>query len=133
VNNKVVARFADGRTVKGTTVDFLPGREVIHVIEANAPADAATIPIRMRELKALFFVKDLVGDPHRSKTREPGPALPAAGRKIKVEFNDGEVLVGTTMAFQHGRPGFFVEPADDSVNEERCYVMVAATKDITFL
>jgi hypothetical protein len=133
LNNRVVARFVDGRTVKGTTVDFLPGKDVIHVIEANSPVDAIAIPIRMRELKALFFVKDLAGDPHRSKDREPGPARPAAGRAIKVVFNDGEVLVGTTTGFQYGRPGFFVEPEDAGVNEERCYVLVAATKEVIFL
>lgn len=133
MNNKVVARFVDGRTIKGTTVDFLPGKDAIHVIESNSPADAIAIPIRMRELKALFFVKDLVGDPQRSKAREPGPARPSAGRAIKVVFNDGEVLVGTTTGFQYGRPGFFVEPEDASANEERCYVLVAATQEITLL
>ncbi len=133
MNNKVVARFADGRTIKGTTIDFVPGKDVIHVTEANSPPDAAPIAIRMRELKALFFVKDLVGDPRRIKIREAGPTRPAAGRRIKVEFKDGEVLVGTTTGFRYGRPGFFLEPSDDGANEQRCYVMVAATKDISFL
>ena len=132
MNNKVVARFVDGRTVKGTTMDFHPDKNLFHVIEASAVGYATPIPIRMRELKAVFFVKDLVGDPHRDKTREPGPARPAAGRAIKVVFNDGEVLLGTTAGFQHGRPGFFVEPEDPSVNANRCYVLAAATREITF-
>jgi hypothetical protein len=132
LNNKVVARFADGRTVKGTTMDFHPDKNVFHVIEAGNAGYAPPIPIHMRELKAVFFVKDLVGDPHRSKTVEPGPGRPAAGRTIKVVFSDGEVLVGTTADFHHGRPGFFVEPIDPSVNEQRCYVLAAATREITF-
>jgi hypothetical protein len=50
LNNRVVARFVDGRTVKGTTVDFLPGKDVIHVIEAIwrvtpiAPRTASQVP-----------------------------------------------------------------------------------------
>jgi hypothetical protein len=133
VNNKVVARYVDGRTIKGTTADFLPGKDVIHVAEASAPADAPLIAIRMRELKALFFVKDLVGDPERLKIREFGVAPPSAGRKIKIVFTDGEVLLGSTTGYQLGRPGFFIEPADEGANEQRCYVLVAATMEISFL
>ena len=132
MNNKVVARFADGRTIKGTTMDFHQDKHVFHVIDMTAPG-APPVAVRMRELKALFFVEDLVGDPHRPKVREPDPSRPVGGRRIKVVFNDGEVLVGTTTGFQPGRPGFFVEPADETANEKRCYVLVAATKEVTFL
>ena len=132
MNNKVVARLIDGGTIKGTTVDFHPEKNVFHVIDTTAPGVAPPVAVRMRELKAVFFVKDLVGDPHRAKDREPGPARPSAGRAIKVVFNDGEVLLGTTTGFQHGRPGFFVKPVDAGANEERCYVLTAATKEITF-
>lgn len=133
MNNKVVARFVDGHTVKGITMDFSPGKDVFHVNDSSAPAETPPVTIRMRELKAVFFVKDLVGDPNRPKGREFRVLPPAAGRKIKVVFEDGEVLVGTTTGYNPGRPGFFVESADVDANEERCYVMVAATKEVTFL
>jgi hypothetical protein len=133
VENKVVARFADGRTIKGTTVDFLPAKEVFHVIDASAPAEATPVKVRVDQLKAVFFVKDLAGDPHRGELREPAPARPAAGRRIRVVFKDGEVLEGTTTGYQPGRPGFFIEPADPTRNEERCYVVTAATREIAFL
>jgi hypothetical protein len=62
-----------------------------------------------------------------------GAARPGAGRRIKVAFKDGEVLVGTTQGYQPGRPGFFLVPADPSSNIERCYVLSAATQEISFV
>lgn len=50
-----------------------------------------------------------------------------------MAFKDGEVLVGTTTGYQPGRPGFFLEPADTTSNIERCYVVAAATLDVSFL
>jgi Family of unknown function (DUF6982) len=133
VDNKVVARFADGRTVKGTTIDFFPTKDTFHVIDPTALAGATPIEINVRELKALFFVKDLVGNPRGDGPKEPGPPRVAAGRRIRVVFKDGEVLIGTTTGYQPGRPAFFVEPEDTGSNEERCYVVAGAAKEITFL
>lgn len=131
--NKVVARFADGRTIKGTTVDFSPTRGVFHVLDATAPAEACAVEVPMEELKAVFFVKDLAGNPLREGPKGSGPQRLAAGRRIRVVFKDGEVLEGTTAGYQPGREGFFVEPVDASLNEERCYVVAAAAKEITLL
>lgn len=131
--NKVVARFADGRLVKGMTADFFPGKDLFHVAEAGAAPGSDPLEIRTSQLKALFFVKDLAGDPRYVESKEFDPSRPPAGRRIRVEFEDGEVLVGTTTGYQAGRPGFFLEPADTGSNNERCYVVVAATRDVRFI
>jgi hypothetical protein len=54
-------------------------------------------------------------------------------RKIRVVFADGETLVGTTQGYQPGRPGFFVVPADSGSNNDRCFVVSAATKEVSFV
>ena len=131
--NKVVARFTDGRTVKGMTSDFVPAKDVFHVSEASAQSGAKPLEIQMRDLKALFFVKDLVGDPLHDQLNEFDPTHPPVGRRIRVEFSDGEVLVGTTQGYQPNRPGFFVEPADGGSNIERCYVVAAAARQVALL
>jgi len=131
--NKVVARFADGRLVKGMTADFFPAKDLFHVSVANAPAGAKPVEIHMKDLKALFFVKDFAGDPQHVKRNEFDPSHPLPGRRIRVVFKDGEVLVGTTTGYQPGRPGFFLVPADASSNNERCYVVAASTREISFL
>jgi hypothetical protein len=43
------------------------------------------------------------------------------------------VLVGTTQGYQPGRPGFFLIPADAKSNNERCYVVASAAREITFV
>ncbi len=126
--NRVVARFRDGRTVKGTTTDFLPTRDTLH-IHTSVAVDL----VRLSELKALFFVRDFIGDPGRQDSNQFDLARTVVGRKIRVEFADGEVLVGTTQGYQPERAGFFVVPADHDANHERVFVVQAATKAVTLL
>jgi hypothetical protein len=131
--NKVVARYADGRIVKGVTADFFPAKDLFHVMVALEAGGAAPAEVSMRELKALFFVKDYAGDPQHVEVKEFDPSRPPVGRPISVTFKDGEVLVGTTTGYQPGRPGFFLVPVDPESNIERCYVVAAAADEVSFL
>jgi hypothetical protein len=131
--SKIVARFVDGRLVKGDTADFVPGKELLHVSVAMAPAGSKPVEVRIQDLKALFFVKDFTGDPQHVDRKDFDGHRPAAGRRIKVVFKDGEVLLGTTQGYQPGRPGFFLVPADPGSNIERCYVVSAATEQVGFV
>lgn len=126
--NQVVAHYRDGRIVKGSTTDFLPTRETLHVHTATAVET-----VRLAELKALFFVRDLAGDPGRKKRNEFDVNRTLHGRRIRVEFLDGEVLIGTTQGYQPERAGFFVAPADPEANHERVFVLRAATRAVNLL
>jgi hypothetical protein len=123
--NRVVARFKDGRLVKGTTTDFTPLRDQLHI-----HTDSGVVAVRREELKALFFVKDLAGDPRHAKSNLFAPERPVIGRKIAVEFTDGEILVGTTQGYRPEREAFFVVPADPESNAERCFVVASATRQV---
>lgn len=127
--NRVVARYRDGRLIKGTTADFLPTRDVFHV----QTEDGAITEVRHAELKAIFFVRDFLGNREHQKSNRFDPVKPAPGRKIRVVFADGEVLVGTTQGYQPNRPGFFLAPADPASNNERCFVIAAATREVQLL
>lgn len=131
--NKVVARYADGRVLKGVTGDFFPAKPFFHVQPVGSPVDAEPVTVRTGDLKAVFFVKDFDGNPIYVERREFDGGKTTAGRKIRVVFKDGEVLMGTTTGYQSGRPGFFVEPADENSNNERCYVITAAADEIKFI
>jgi hypothetical protein len=131
--NKVVARFADGRLLKGMTADFVPAKDLFHVTPAMAPPGTKPLEVRTSDLKALFFVKDFGGDPDYAERKEFDPSRPVAGRRIRVVFEDGEVLVGVTQGYQPGRSGFFVEPADPRSNNDRCYVVATATRSVAFI
>ncbi len=99
--NKVVARFSDGRMVKGMTSDFFPGRDSFKV----SVTGAGLVQIQTKDLKALFFVKNFAGDQQRVERKEFDPSRPPAGRRISVAFKDGEVLVGTTQGYQPDAAG----------------------------
>ena len=131
--NRIVARFADGQIVKGMTSDFTPAKESFHVAVAMAPTGTKPVRIQTKDLKALFFVKDFNGNPQHSERNEFDASHPQVGRRISVTFKDGEVLVGTTHGYQRGRPGFFMVPADAASNIERCYIVSAATRRVTFV
>jgi len=81
----------------------------------------------------VFFVKTFTGDPQYQDMREFDPKKTVAGRRIKVVFRDGELLIGTTQGYQPGRPGFFVIPIDPKSNSDRCFVVSSATVQVTLV
>lgn len=127
--NRVVARFLDGTTVKGTTDDFYPNRSSFHLHE---PGSTSAKEVKCSQLKALFFVRDLVGDAARQDVHgfTPVPAEASKGKKIVVQFRDGEILSGFTLAYTPDRSGFFVLPADSGSNNLRVYVFKHAAQKI---
>ena len=131
--NKVVVRYQDGRILKGTTVDFLPTKAVFHLMLADAPRDAKPVEVQIAEVKAVFFVKDFAGNAERKKNQEFQAGKTVLGKKIRVVFQDGETLLGTTQGYDASRPGFFVIPADASSNNERCFIVARATKQVSFI
>lgn len=128
--NHVVARYQDGRIIKGQTNDFLPTRMTFHIHPEDASPMDKPLELNLNELKALFFVRDLEGDPLHANSNSFDPEKPAQGRKVRVEFKDGEVLVGVTQGYHPERPGFFVLPADAKSNNERCFVVTSAAKQV---
>ena len=126
-SSQVVVRYRDGRLLKGTTGNFLPARDRFHV---QTPA-GEVVAVAQDELKALFFVRDFKGDPTRKESSQFSAARPALGRKLRVVFADGEEMVGTTQGYQPDRPGFFLFPADAGSNNERCFVITAATRKVS--
>jgi hypothetical protein len=125
--NKVVVHFQDGKILKGTTGDFFPNKNQFHLIDVAGKPD----PIDVGKLKAIFFVKDLVGEKSRSNHYDITAA--GAGRKIQVEFFDNEVIIGHTLGYSPERPGFFMTPADPQGNNGRIFVVRAAAKNIKLL
>lgn len=129
---KVVAHYQDGMVVKGWTRDFKPYAEHFHILESWTPG-AAPRRISVPELKAVFFVKDLAGDLGHAKSNIFDPADLTPGRKIRVLFKDGEVMMGYTPDYAPDRPGFFVLPADLRSNADRCYLVATAAERISLI
>ena len=127
-HRKVVARFADGRLVKGYTFDFAPTQPRFHVF-SEPSAGGASVPVLVRDLKAVFFVRDLVGNPARQDSQKFPPGQ-VANPHVEVRFRDGEVMLGTADSPASDPQGFFLIPADPESNNLRVYVVAAGTRAI---
>ena len=125
--NKVVVRFKDGSILKGNTRDFLPNKNQFH-LESE---DGEVAEISVEKLKAVFFVKDFAGDKDHVESYEDEMA--GYGRKIKVNFSDGETIIGYTMGYSPDRQGFYITPAETKSNNERVFVVTSASEKIEFI
>lgn len=132
VKNGVVAHYQDGRILKGITHDFSPTRPTFRLRSSDDPGGTAGTLIRSGELKALFFVRNLEGDPLRTDLRGfiAGPTETVHGKKIAVRFSDGELFCGYTLGYTPQRGGFFMFPADAGSNNLRVFVVTAAAPEV---
>ena len=126
----VVARFLDGRVLKGTTHDFAPNKPAFHL---HGVCDASTrgLNVAISELKAVFFVKSFGGDSKHVENLDVASAA-GQGRKILVTFADDEVVAGFTTGYAKDKQGFFLVPADPRSNNARVYVVTAAVKRVAW-
>jgi hypothetical protein len=122
--NRVVARFQDGLSLRGTTIDFSPTRRVFRLSDSGA-----TYEIDLTRLKALFFVRDFDGNAAYNE-KKGFFARPNHGKKVMVEFKDGEVLFGYTLTYSTHGIGFFVFPGDPESNNEKVFVIHGATRTV---
>ncbi len=125
--NKVVLQFKDKTIIKGTTSDFFPNKKQFHLTRPEGDVEE----IDVEKLKAMFFVKDSAGDKDRKDTYDD--EIAGGGRKIRVEFIDGEIITGYTLAYSPDRHGFFMTPADVDGNNERIFIVKSATTDVKFI
>jgi hypothetical protein len=129
---KVVARYINGKRVKGFSQDFFPNKDRFHISPADKPSGEA-IEVLVRELKAVFFVRDFTGNYQYDERKEYLKEEKPSGRKIEVTFKDGEVMVGTTLGYDQNRPGFFLFPADPKSNNIRVFAVSTAVKKVRHL
>lgn len=139
MSDKVVARFNDGRVVKGYLKDFSINKDSI-IVEEVEKKEKYIIPVE--ELKALFFVKTFEGDSAYREKKAYG-IRKSTGRKVFVRFNDGESLVGFIegeLPWKKGfflsksqteNKGFFLIPVDEEGNNIKIFVVGSSIKDIT--
>lgn len=122
----VVARFLDGRVLRGTTQDFSPAKSWFH-LQPSEKSKGTAVKVEASELKAIFFVKTYQGNPRHNmdNTFQDGVTQ---GRKMRVTFQDGEVIAGYTVGYGPDKVGFFLIPADENDNNRRIYVVNAAVE-----
>ncbi len=126
MNNRMVAHFVNGTLLKGQTWDFAPSRNTFHL---TLTTGGRHIPVSLKDLKAIFFVRDFEGDSNYIHKWNLD-CDKAAGKKLMVTFSDGEVLFGTTQGYHPEDTGFFLYPADPESNNLRVFIINGAVESV---
>jgi len=113
----VVLHYRGGMT-ESVQVDgrMTPTAESLRVVdESGKPAE-----VLLASLKAIFFLRTIPPE---------GGERPAEGSLLSVEFQDGEVIRGTSSEYVPDRVGFFLYPLDRS-KTDRVFVVNTAVASI---
>jgi len=129
--NKVVVAYLDGRRSRGRVYDFSPLKDTFRLVSESALQQQKGLDVTLKDLKAVFFVKDFRGNSKYKESKTVQEGKP--GRKIEVTFSDGEKVVGTTQGYDQKSKGFFVFPADAKSNSVRIFVVNWNVRDVKFL
>ena len=128
---RLVLRCLGGQLLRGYSNDFHPDRAHLHLCPTLTCSAAERLLVPTMRVKAVFFVKDLQGQPgpvdHNTFDHQP------RGRKIEVTFQDGEMMIGSTLTYKPDGRGFFLQPANSQGNNLRIYVVNAAIRHMRFL
>ncbi|MBI4681866.1 MAG: hypothetical protein HY757_02045 [Nitrospirae bacterium] len=127
IKDKIIIRFKDKSLMKGITIDFSPDKTFFHLKQL----DGEVIKIETDKLKAVFHVKSFIGNKNYKYMYKD--FIPWGGNKVKVEFIDGEVMIGYTPFHYYDQQGFFMTPADLQGNNKNVFVVTSAAREITFL
>ncbi len=136
---KVVVRYADGRIIKGYTQDFLPTQPSFLVHPTDAGTSVDPVEVLVRDLKAVFFVRDFAGNPNHVRNpnhmdrKDFSDGVAAPGVLLQVTFKDGEVIVGSTLSYDPQRPGFFISPVDSNGNNLGIFVVSHSVMQVSYL
>jgi hypothetical protein len=100
----------------------------------SEPAEQGTVAVPLSQLKALFFVRDLVGNPRYQDAQVIGRADPRAtgAKRLQLTFRDGEQLVAIVPTYETTRDFFFVQ-ADPHSNNVRILLNRGALASVLIL
>jgi len=140
VQNLVVAKYRDGRMIKGVTYNFGPEKKAFHVLPVTEEKEERTkkgVEVVISGLKALFFVKSLEGrkGPRTLEglLEEEEEKEATSAMKVRVTFHDGETLIGMTHGYSREKQGFFIVPLEKESNNLRVFVVFNTAREIEIL
>jgi small nuclear ribonucleoprotein (snRNP)-like protein len=141
MSEKVVLRFQDGSTIKGSLGYF---SEIARKFSIEKYPSGNLLTVSIDLLKAIFFVRSFEGNPSYRELKRYGISR-EKGRKVYVKFKDKESLLGYLegeFPWQKGyflsksdkdKTGFFLIPVDEGCNNIKIFVVGTAIDDITLI
>jgi small nuclear ribonucleoprotein (snRNP)-like protein len=128
--NRAVVAFLDGRRLKGHIDSFSAQKDHFLFFERDT-AQGEGAEVQMKDLKAIFFARDSVGNGEHGASQELNPQN--QGRKAEVTFHDGEKLVGSLDAYDPQRIGFFLVPTNPRSKNLRVFVIAENATHIRWI
>jgi len=128
MEQKIVVHMRDGAIHKGVTHDFRPKQQGFHLL----PAEGGGVPIRVpiEGMKAMFWVKDYLGNRDFVARRDFDPSKEPAGRRAVLTFLDGETVWGSVTEDDPTDPGFYFVPSDDRDNNIKIFIVRTSLKEL---
>lgn len=120
MENKIVVHLKNGTIHKGVTHDFESTVKSFHIL----PGEGGGVPVRIQidDMKALFYVKDYIGN-RDFVSRQQFADAKTSQRKVIVQFKDGEEIWGVLgEGADDDSLGFFFFPVDERDNNIRIFV-----------
>jgi small nuclear ribonucleoprotein (snRNP)-like protein len=133
--HKVVLKYKNGKKIKGWVDNFNPNRDIFFLHPLKEYSDSEKLDIRVSDLKAIFFVKDFIGNSDYKKVRtfENYNLNIPTQRRVIAHFQDGEKLYGTSYSYNPTKIGFFIYPVDRGDNNLRIFAINTAIEEVEFL
>ena len=135
-NHKVILRFINGKMLKGFIKDLKLTEETLFIEDESNHQ----LKVRLKELKAIFFVKRFEGNPGYQERKNFAGSRQNA-KRVFLKFKDGESMIGYIEDQLPWKMGFFLEsirdkgfyvvPVDEKSNNIRILVVTSAVKDAT--
>ncbi len=123
---KLIVKFKNGSTMRGTTYDLNPARKGFHFIGYPASKGNKDRYINFSDLKYVAIVESFVG-----KKRTSRPEYQPHGSEVTIVFKDGEKLDGYTLKQYNDKdPRFPVIPMDPQDNRISIFVQRDAIADM---
>ena len=137
-SRKVILRFIDGKMLKGFIRDLKISDEYLYLEDESANRHK----VRLKELKAIFYVKRFEGiRSHQDK--KVFPENRPGVKRIFVKFKDGETVMGNMEGetpWQRGafretmkERAFTIVPVDEDGNNIQIVVVTTAVQDVAMI
>jgi len=135
LKKKVVVKYQNGNIIKGWVEDFRSDRDTFILHPLVEFSQEERLKINFDSLKAVFFVKDFMGDKDYKKVRtfDVDLKITPSQRKLIVIFKDGENLYGTSYSYGRYKIGFFIYPVDPKDNNDRIFLIHSAVESVRLM
>ncbi len=129
---KVIVKFQNGEEKFGEIMLFNMNQQVLQFYEYMNSGEKELQMVRMDTVKAILFLKkeETYGGYLRTETIENSIYAGTLAFRIVVEFNDGEIMSGSTLKYNPNDRGFFLVPLNPADKSERIYINALAVKNV---